>query len=691
MNEKKKRNCKKAGLLLLAVLCCTFLLCACGAEKSLHLHYADQKDSPYGTGNYLYSTVTFGGSGLGRETVLSVRQMEQRVLDQKKEAYTGKYSLLTRGSIFSRHTYTGLNLYQLLRSLGMDKEIAAGTPVTVLSADGYQKTFTVAELKKSGRGYYSSKSASSPKKNDIPIILAFGSDGRPLVGPTGSQKVGTEMTKKDGYDEDAENEGGPVRLTLGQRTAGEFNAPDNAKWVTAVIVGKRRSYTRHRGSAAKKTLRLSVYDADHGNRRESDRQISTGAVERFAAARDGNLCASYYGGSHYFEGADLWRWLRDNARLGSRSGKVVFRFDDGSAETVDLDYLRNADGSDDSYYTVKDGSRITSVMPALGYAVDGAPSEGGSLYALLPAKKDVRKKTTAKKLRSVAVYAAQSMEASANAEKTVTIDGGVDKKTTYTVADLENMPDLQQESGSFRGVNLYRLLEETGLRVDADRVVVRGGSRSVTIPLDKMKHSRCILAVRRAGKGLRGSYGSLSVEGRWECRDVRRLTVKTYQGQWKHSSGVYRRYQKQQIRLTGTALKKTATLTVADLEKRPAVRQSFAASAGTDGFQGVVLRDLLRDYLKDKGRRPSKIVVAGRDGYEREISVDSVYRGIDSRYQSGAHRDIILAYSINGTPLVPTKKSPGCKADNQFGPVRLVVENSVSYWVKNVSEIRISR
>ncbi len=48
-----------------------------------------------------------------------------------------------------------------------------------------------------------------------------------------------------------------------------------------------------------------------------------------------------------------------------------------------------------------------------------------------------------------------------------------------------------------------------------------------------------------------------------------------------------------------------------------------------------------------------------------------------------------LLYAIDGTPLVESADSAGYNGNNAFGPLRLIVENTVSAWAKNVSEIII--
>ncbi len=48
----------------------------------------------------------------------------------------------------------------------------------------------------------------------------------------------------------------------------------------------------------------------------------------------------------------------------------------------------------------------------------------------------------------------------------------------------------------------------------------------------------------------------------------------------------------------------------------------------------------------------------------------------------GLTKEIILGYAINGYPLVPHAHSPGYIYNNEFGPLRVIVEENVSLWTK---------
>ena len=131
----------------------------------------------------------------------------------------------------------------------------------------------------------------------------------------------------------------------------------------------------------------------------------------------------------------------------------------------------------------------------------------------------------------------------------------------------------------------------------------------------------------------------------------------------------------------------TTILSLAQLQALPYVRDSFAASKGEAACQGTVLAGLIMPRLATGLTKPTKITVYGGDGYNVGLPVDHVLNGIDSTYQPGQHRDMILAYSENGYPLVSSAASDGYVADafNDGGPVHR--RRAPTAWVKNVRAI----
>ena len=666
-----------------------------GPDKgAAHTNYSAEEN--YGKGNYVFSTVTFTGSGMDRETVLSVKEIEQLAYDNDKDlGHEAKYSLLTSGSVFSQSTFTGVKLYETLLYLGMDKNLSDDTRITVVSSDGYTMVMTLGEIK--SNKYFRFGSASDPKVEEegLPVLLSFGSGGLPLVGPTGSEDKGKEMTEKDGFNEDAQNSGGPVKLTIGQKTCDDFNAPQNAKWVKEVIVGDPYEYTFHAGeSGIEKALKVSVFDADSENERISSKEYTFDEIEKFASQKSENTEKNYYGEKDFYEGAGIWDFLREETEVAAREGTVKFNFSDGKSERVSLSYLRDLKGDHESYITEKEGLYITCVKPAFGYSKNGSPTELGELYALLPKDGKEKKKSTVKKCISVDVYVGNDFFGSENPyeDKGISIEGnGMEEDVHISIEEIEKQIDLAASSGDYKGVSLIGLLEEKGLAVDAQKAVIESSSGIMKISISTLKkEGNTILATRKRGKALDEEEGPLALRGRDELNNVKKIIVYAKDGKWSHSYKGYKKYLGKKVKITGSEAAADRTYTLKELESLGdayTVKDSFGAGGGTNAFCGVILKKLVNDNLKDGIKRPSRITVEGKDGYSISISVGDIYNGIESKYQPGERRDIILAYSIDGSPMVPGEKSTGYKGGNAFGPIRLVVENQTSKWVKNVNRI----
>ena len=695
---------KKKKIIIAAVAAVIVIAAAMIIVKMVTLdkdaaHISYDADENYGAGNYVYSTVTLTGSGMGCEKVIPVKDLENTAYKDSDIGEKSSYSLMTSGGIFSVHKFTGVKLYDYLKKEGMTTDLPDGTSVKVVSKDGYTIELTLGDIRDGKYNCYDSRGASDAKKEGVPVMLAFGSDGVPLTGPTGSQDLDHKFTEKEGYDKKADNIGGPLRLIVGQHDSEEYNAPQCAKWVQRIVVGRDEDYARHKGSAAAKTaLKVSVYDADNGNRKIKSGAYDFAGLENFAAGEGKYTDRNYYGKKDFYEGADLWYFLLKKVKISSMEGKVRFTYDDGKTETVDMSYLRNLNGDFENYVTEKGGRTITCVKPALGYAVNGAPAERGELWALLPANGSEKKNATVSRCTSLDVYLGKGMFSgkNPNAADSLKISGsGVEKARKLTVADLEAMPDIAKKTGSYAGVDLAGLLESTGLTADAARVTCSGAAGSISYKLSDLQDGskKVILATRKNGTALSSAAGgAIRAAGDASLKDVTGITVAVKKGQWTHSSGVYRRYLSSKLKVSGSAVKKSKTYTLKELEhlgKAYTVKDTFAASSSKNIYQGVVLRKLVEANLKNNSKRPSKIIAVGKDGYKKSLSVASVYNGIESKYQSGEDRDIILAYSMNGYPLVADKKSAGYKNGNGFGPIRLVVENQISSWVKRVTEIRI--
>ena len=410
----KKTICFILSILLLAAPLSALAAPATGA---FHISYSGTA-SVYGENNYLYDTLTVAGSGVGSVQAFTVCDLETMALDKSLNlGYENTYSMLTSGKVFTKPVMTGLKLYDFLLTCGLDKTLPDETPVKTVAKDGYTISFTLGQLR-AGGARYSSMDNTTPEEKSLPVLLAFESNGLPLVGPTGSEAVYKTFTAADGYDKVANNIGGPIRLVCAQSASTEFNAPNCSKWLAAIIIGDADGYVYNR---------------------------STGISDDSSEPKSGG----------------------DWTHKGTYS-----------------DYTLTIRGSE--------------------------------------------------ALRAVKLG----------------------------LSELEAMDDIK-------------------------------------------------------------------------------------------------------------------------------VRGYFASSAGKNAYEGIVLNSLVKKHLADGIDVPKKVTIVATDGYRKTLDMTDLINGIDSRYQPGKHKDIILAYAVDGSPLVKSADSPGYNGNNAYGPLRLIVENTVSAWVKNVSEIII--
>lgn len=157
-------------------------------------------------------------------------------------------------------------------------------------------------------------------------------------------------------------------------------------------------------------------------------------------------------------------------------------------------------------------------------------------------------------------------------------------------------------------------------------------------------------------------------------------------GDWTHG-GDYAGFR---LTISGSQAK-NAVLTLSELESLTDIadRGYYAASAGKNAFEGIILRELVELYTADGIDKATSVTVVSEDGYSKQLDINDLYSGIESRYQPGKHKDILLAYAIDGSALVEDADSENYNGSNAFGPLRLVVENTISVWVKNVTQIII--
>jgi hypothetical protein len=153
---------------------------------------------------------------------------------------------------------------------------------------------------------------------------------------------------------------------------------------------------------------------------------------------------------------------------------------------------------------------------------------------------------------------------------------------------------------------------------------------------------------------------------------------------WNHNQGVYKEYLDQPVlRVTGSQVKEPMTFTLRQIESMldHSVRDIYTGD-GINEYEGILLWELISEVveLKEEVDVPSIRIFAGANYNQILRSFDQVSKGVVN--SKGETKPIILAYAREGYPLVPNESSIGYANNNAYGPLRLMVEESKSMWVK---------
>jgi|GEM_PF-2154306 len=357
---------KKITALALALCLALCLVPAASAAGSIYHSGAD----------YLADTLTLAGNAFEGTRTLTVAAVEAAARDESSGLfYENEYSMMTSGGVFSKHVFTGVRIYELMLSEGLDLSAPDSTPVKFISKDGYTIPMTLGEVR-GGRNRYSARGGEL-EETGLPAIAAFASDGEALVGPVGRQSVYTQFDEESGYIEAADNVGGPLRLIIGQDSEWEFNAPSCSKWLAAIVVGDAGGYVYSRGTDA--ALDTSEPDrtgdwthkgaqADYrlkitGSEASAEAYLSLAEIEAMPAIREYYAASA---GRNAYEGTALKTLVSLYLKPGiAAPAKVTVRAADGYEKAIDPSALIN--GMESFYQPGKHRDLL------LAWAVDGSP------------------------------------------------------------------------------------------------------------------------------------------------------------------------------------------------------------------------------------------------------------------------------------------------------------------------------
>ena len=403
-------------------------------------------------------------------------------------------------------------------------------------------------------------------------------------------------------------------------------------------------------------------------------------------------------------------------------------------------------GEGDPGYTAEIAlSPFTEEDPA-AYSVDNA---GGPLMLVLPGEDGAR---TLEGVTSLTVdiqpdrYAHIESGDDSLAGRTVSFGGdGLEGEASYTVADLERRQtqavtldySFSDGAGSltqerYRGVPVYQLFTEIGLRSNAgDVTITSADGSSVTLSLSKLKGEQFVNYAAPEKKALCAmlAYGSGTVDGditqgaplTEEAGGPLRLIVPMgEEGEdnlslclddvvsievsaneidtWGHAmSDVYSEFLDYEMTLTfrNDDSEWSHVFTVEQLESMEdlVVRADYdVLELGT--CEGIDLWKLAKRVAGDLPGmdEPVSVTVYAEDGYKNDLLSLFYLEGLEQGVVNadGERRPLIIAYAINGVPLVNDEDHEGYTglAGNTAGPLRIVAEGvqgaSVKYFNKLV-------
>ena len=320
---------------------------------------------PYST--YAENTLTVQGEGtrLTEPKSFTVAELEGK----QSLAVTKDYSFRNKSGVVSQTRYRGINLYNFLKSTNVGLKSNADKVLIYAKGNDTPYEFTLSDIRMST--YQNTETGAA----DLPVLLAYGSasaenenikDGKPLV---------VSNDTAEGYVAEYGNDGGPLKLIIGQTGAKDVNKSKCVKNVVKIeVTASEQVSWNHSSSEVFKTylndeIAFKVVDS-----KENELTSKTYKISELEAMTDIISQEEIYAtASNKWEGLNFWQLIQktfsdvqgiDNPitiTVGSKDGVSV-----DAVEKVGLDGLKNG---------VKDGDNYVPVL--LAYAVDGYPLASG--------------------------------------------------------------------------------------------------------------------------------------------------------------------------------------------------------------------------------------------------------------------------------------------------------------------------
>lgn len=455
------------------------------------------------TSRYTDYIVSFRGEALGCAMDFTVSELEALVrhnadgtIVEGGVGYKDTYSL-ANNAYWYVNTYEGLDLYKLLKYMGMDDAETMGlakartTLVSFVANDGVPATesFSVDTLSyPDAFGFYEKNAADQndgtyvPTNADLvqtgyPVLIAYGVNEYPYTIQSGD----------DGFLSGLSNNGGPVRVVFGKTQYNHANGSYQVQYLRDVIVGNDKLYNTHlytdvaeQNALSDNELQITVVgesgdelintaytvgqieDLLYGEEVSAAQLKAARVKEHYPVATESGYESGIY------EGVDLSWFLMNELGLPGTNGTVTF-YNDTDSLTVRLsDLFRTGynaalgrDNISPALAFCKNGSPLVEDETSAGYVSEfelhpmlsteadayTVDNKGGPLAILLPSTsqsaEDARSLLNVTGIRVELIsdsYAHIDAPYSSLSTAAVTFSGdGLNREATFTVADLEGM------------------------------------------------------------------------------------------------------------------------------------------------------------------------------------------------------------------------------------------------------------
>lgn len=676
--------------------------------------------------------------------------------------YKDSYSL-ANNTYWYVNEYEGLDLYKFLRYVGMPsaesyEDDADDTFVTFYASDGYTSAekFSIAKLADPDNfGYYKKNSAdlndgtyestnADLVKTGYPVMLAYGVNSYPYTITNGDE----------GFIAGLSNNGGPMRVIFGKTEYNHANGSNQIQYLADIVVGGKDNYSTHKDSrnAAVKEFRdskLNVVVNNVDGKELSNNAMTVTDIENIIYSADVTAntiknakVKSVYevsNGKDYdndiYEGISLEYFISEVVGVPGTNGKVTFS-NGKDKYTVDMNDLfaggvNVSKGITDQKAIIafaKNGAPLVDTNKNEGYVAsrtltpvaDSDPAEykvdnaGGPLAIIIPSSNEKESNATSvMNVTSITIdiepdkYAHLDGEAAELATTTFKVTGeGVNADKEFTVSDVEGMQKLAQtiEFGNdrFRGVPIYEILLDTGLRYNANEVIITstdGSSETFKVgdlrPKDGLKTPLVAYGVGDPSKALKEGAPLLEKDGGplmfvsdgKTVKSIASIEVTAIEmASWNHSDReLYTEFLDSTFTITIKKgdVEKSKVFTLKEIEAMTdIVERTEYTVLDLGACEGVNIWKLVLNTFGSEYdlSNPISVNAYATDGYSKDLlsifSMEALEKGVVSA--DGSKKPIILCYAIQGYPLVLDENDEGYTGlvANADGPMRFITETN---------------